>query len=65
MPYVKGETPMVGDRVQNRFGKIGKVKHVELDAANLHAIVGVEFEGGGVSRDPLHNGAARGEELSL
>jgi hypothetical protein len=25
MPYVKGETPMVGDRVQNRFGKVGKV----------------------------------------
>lgn len=46
MPYAKGETPMVGDRVENRFGKVGKVKQVELDAADFpgHDIVGVEFE---------------------
>jgi hypothetical protein len=68
MPYVKGETPMVGDRVQNRFGGIGKVKHVELDAANFpgHDVVGVEFEDGragvGMSIDEEWTLIARGIE---
>jgi hypothetical protein len=54
MPYAKGETPMVGDRVENRFGKVGKVKHVQLDAANFpgHDVVGVELEDGRVEVEP-------------
>jgi hypothetical protein len=54
MPYAKGETPMVGDRVENRFGRVGKVKQVELDAADFpgHDIVGVEFEDGRVEVEP-------------
>ena len=48
MPYPDGKTPMRGDRVQHRFGQVGKVTRVQLDAANFpgHDIVGVEFEDG-------------------
>jgi hypothetical protein len=68
MPYANRKTPMVGDRVQNKFGKIGKVNHVELDAANFpgHDIVGVEFEDGtaglGMSLDEEWTLIARGIE---
>lgn len=50
MPYASGETPMVGDDVQDKWGKQGTVTHVDLDPGNTpgNAQVSLEWDDGSV-----------------